>query len=137
MLLSKSGEGDIIIGMGIYDGLKDAASILKEAGKIEQYRQILEVQEKLLEMQGKISELEVENKSLREQFETKGKLVPKDNMYYLNDASGQDGPFCTSCWDSDHKLIRLHVNRDFQSVKCPKCETHARPGRAIVVPGNY
>ena len=38
----------IMPGMGIYDGLKDAASILKEAGKIEQYRQILDVQEKLL-----------------------------------------------------------------------------------------
>jgi TolA-binding protein len=63
--------------MGIYDGLKDAASILKEAGKIEQYRQILEVQEKLLEMQKRIADLEEQNKELRQQLETRGQLHHK------------------------------------------------------------
>lgn len=119
--------------MGLYDGLKDAASVLKEAGKIEQYRQILEVLEKLLEMQKKIGELEADNKDLREQLKIQGKLVPRDNMYYLEEDGVQDGPFCTSCWDSGHKPIRLHISRDFGSATCPTCKTQARPGRAIVV----
>lgn len=118
--------------MGLYDGLKDAAGVLKEAGKIEQYRQILEVLEKLLEMQKKITELEADNKDLREQLKIKGKLVPKENMYYMEVNGDQDGPFCTSCWDSDHKLIRLHISRDFDSAKCPTCKTFARSGHAIV-----
>ena len=116
--------------MGIYDGLKDAASILKEAGKIEQYRQILEVQEKLLEMQKQIVDLQEQNKELRQQLETKDKLVHKDNMYYLG--SEQDGPYCTACWDSEHLLVRLHVHAVSNSAECPKCKTRARPGKAVI-----
>jgi len=122
--------------MGIYDGLKDAASVLKESGKIEQYRQILEVQEKLLEMQKKINELEIDNAELRNQLEIKGKLLPKDNMYYLEQGDGTDGPYCTCCWDSEQVLVRLHINRDFDSAECPKCKTKARAGKAIITPSH-
>ena len=117
-------------GMGIYDGLKDAASILKEAGKIEQYRQILEVQEKLLEMQKKIIDLEEQNRTLRHQLETKGKLLHRNNTYYLDNE--QDGPYCTACWDSEHLLIRLHTHAVSNAADCPKCKTRARPGRAVI-----
>jgi hypothetical protein len=123
-------DSDTMASMGLYDGLKDAASVLKEAGKIEQYRQILEVQEKLLEMQKRISELETENKELHGQLETQARLVAKDNMYWMENG---DGPFCTGCWDSEHKLVRLHINKTFDSAECPKCKTRARPGKAIVV----
>ena len=116
--------------MGIYDGLKDAASILKEAGKIEQYRQILEVQEKLLEMQKRIADLEEQNKALHLQLETKGKLLHRNNMYYLGDE--KDGPYCTACWDSEHLLIRLHVHAVSNSADCPKCKTRARPGKVVI-----
>lgn len=117
-------------GMGIYDGLKDAASILKEAGKIEQYRQILEVQEKLLEMQKRIVDLEEQNKTLRQQLEIKGKLLHRNNMYYLGNE--QDGPYCTACWDSEHLLIRLHTHAVSNAAVCPKCKTHARPGKVVI-----
>ncbi len=119
-----------MLGMGIYDGLKDAASILKEAGKIEQYRQILEVQEKLLEMQKRINDLEEQNKELRQQLETKGKLLHKNNMYYLGNE--QDGPYCTACWDSEHLLIRLHTHAVSNAAECPKCKTRARPGKVVI-----
>ncbi len=120
--------------MGIYEGLKDAAGILKEAGKIEQYQQILDAQEKLFEMQKKIVDLEVDNKKLKEQFEIKGKLVPEDNMYWIEEDGKRDGPFCTCCWDSEYKPIRLHINKDFDSAECPKCKTKARSGKAIIIP---
>jgi cell shape-determining protein MreC len=54
--------------MGIYDTLKSTASVLREADKIEQYRQILDAMEKLLELQNKLAELEKENKSLKEKL---------------------------------------------------------------------
>ena len=58
--------------MSIYDGLKDAARVLQEVGKIEQYKQILEAQEKMLEMQKKITDLEYENKELKDKLDIKG-----------------------------------------------------------------
>ena len=116
-------------GMGIYDGLKDAASILKEAGKIEQYRQILEMQEKLLEMQKKITDLEEQNKELRQQLETKGKLLHKNNMYYLGNE--QDGPDCTACWDLSI-CLSAPPRAVSNAAECPKCKIRARPGRAVI-----
>ena len=43
--------------MAIFDELKSVAGVLQEAGKIEQYRQILDAQKELLEMQKQISDL--------------------------------------------------------------------------------
>ncbi len=108
--------------MGIYDGLKDAAGILKEAGKIEQYRQILEVQEKLLEMQKQISELETENKTLKEKLDTKGQLVFENNSYWLVQGGKNDGPYCSCCWDDNRKTIRMQPCGNPAYFSCPKCE---------------
>lgn len=108
--------------MGIYDGLKDAAGILKEAGKIEQYRQILEIQEKLLEMQNKISELETENRNLKEKLEIKGQLVFENNAYWLVENGEKDGPYCSCCWDDNRKTIRMQPCGNPAYFSCPKCE---------------
>ena len=51
--------------MGIYDAAKDAANVLKEAGKIKEYQQILELLEDLLNKQKKINDLEAENKEFK------------------------------------------------------------------------
>lgn len=76
--------------MGIYDGLKDAAKVLQEAGKIEQYKQILEVQEKMLDMQKQISELEKLNQELTSKLEIKAKLNQQNHAYWDDNS---DGPF--------------------------------------------
>lgn len=44
--------------MGIYDGLRDAAKVLREADKIEQYKEIVTAMEKLKEQQARIATLE-------------------------------------------------------------------------------
>lgn len=108
--------------MGIYEGLKDAAGILKEAGKIEQYRQILEVQEKLLEMQRQISELETENKTLKEKLDIKGQLMFENNSYWLVQDGKKDGPYCSCCWDDNRKTIRMQPCGNPAYFSCPKCE---------------
>jgi hypothetical protein len=118
--------------MGVYEGLKDAAAVLREADKISQYQQILDAQKALLDMQKRIEELEVENKELHKQLETKGKLVAQDNMYWIEEEGKRDGPFCTSCWDSIDKLVRLHVSNDSGAAMCPTCKTLAKHGRAMV-----
>jgi len=107
--------------MGIYDGLKDAASVLKEAGKIEQYKQILEVQEKLLEMQKTISEIEYENKELKEKLKIKENLIFNNQAYWIIDGDKKDGPFCSCCWDDEKKTIRMQPCGNPAFFDCPKC----------------
>ena len=106
--------------MSIYDGLKDAAGILKEACKIEQYRQILYAQEKMLEMQKKIGDLEKENTDLKDKLKTKGNLRLENHAYWMIDNG--DGPFCTRCWDAENKMIRLHPTGNPAFYNCPSCK---------------
>ena len=103
--------------MGIYETLKSTASVLREADKIEQYRQILDAMEKLLEMQNKLAELEKENKLLKEKLKIKDDLTVSNNAYWLK--SNNDGPFCTRCWDKNKELIRMTYENPY--YRCPEC----------------
>lgn len=107
--------------MGIYDVLKDSAGILKEAGKIDQYRQILEVQEKLLDMQKRISDLENENTELRKKFEIQSVIKFENNAYWIGDDKNS-GPLCSRCWDSDRKPIRMQPRGNPTYFDCPNCQ---------------
>ena len=118
--------------MSIIDELKSVGKVLQEAGKIEQYQQILDAQQKLLEMQREIADLEADNKKLREEFEIKEALIPEGNVYWIKKDNGKDGPFCTCCWDSEHKLVRLHKNDSSGKVHCPKCNTTVTAGTVHV-----
>ena len=106
--------------MGIYDAAKDVANVLKEAGKIKEYQQILELLEDLLNKQKKINDLEEENKVLKEKLTNQEELEFINNAYYKK--STKEGPYCTRCWDKHRNLIRINKifpNDDFAS--CPDC----------------
>lgn len=118
--------------MAIFDELKSIGKVLQEAGKIEQYQQILDAQQKLLEMQKKINELEVENKNLRDKLVIKENLILEGNFYWMQKDGLKDGPFCSCCWDSESKLMRLHKNPFSGAISCPKCRTIAKSGSAHV-----
>ena len=109
--------------MVIFDVLKIAAQVLKESGKIEQYKQILEVQKELLEMQNKINELEIENKDLKEKLKIKDNIFFENNAYWIKkENDNKDGPFCTGCWDNNTKLIRLSSTLNKEDFMCPVCK---------------
>lgn len=106
--------------MGVYEAAKDAAKILKEAGKIEEYQKILELLERLLEMQKRIADLEKENLNLNEKFKIKEKLKYKNNSYW----DGEDGPYCSRCWEKNKELLRMHPTCIGSNMaRCPECQT--------------
>jgi hypothetical protein len=117
--------------MGIFDNLKSIGKVLQEAGKIEQYKQILESVQELLEMQKKIEELENENKNLKEKLEIKEKLEydSENNVYWVIKDGKKEGPYCSLCWDDYKKLIHLHNTSQERLWICPKCKTYAGFGR--------
>lgn len=108
--------------MSIFEELKSVASTLQEAGKIEQYRQILEAQKELLQMQKTIADLDVENKELKEKLKIQESLVFKDNAYWINRENKNDGPFCSCCWDDNQKTIRMQPCGNPAYYDCPKCK---------------
>ena len=120
--------------MGIFEEAKTAANILKEAGKIEEYKQILDLLDKLLELQKRCVDLEAENKSLKEKFEVKEKLVYRNNSYWIED----DGPYCSRCWEKNKDLMRMHHGLNDNYAHCPECKSGVNfTGREHVFPDRY
>ncbi|OIP59074.1 MAG: hypothetical protein AUK19_02840 [Candidatus Moranbacteria bacterium CG2_30_45_14] len=109
--------------MAIFDELKSVGKVLQEAGKIEQYQQILEVQEKLLVQQKRIFDLEHENGELKSELKLQSELVFEKNAYWIMKDNKKDGPFCTKCKDSEEKMIRMREG-DYMSgwAYCPGCK---------------
>ena len=112
--------------MGILEELKSVGKFLQEAGKIEQYKQILDAQQRLLEMQKHIDELEATNRGLQGKLNVKESLVVEQNMYWHEKEGERDGPFCTNCWDSEGKLLRLHKSTTHSGIQCPRCKIWTR-----------
>ena len=113
--------------MSIFDALKSIGNILKEAGKIEQYKVILDAQQQLLDMQKRISDLEVENKDLKGKLTIKENLIYENNSYWINKEGKKDGPFCSRCWDKNQVLLRMHPYGRAYS-KCPECKNIVQIG---------
>lgn len=111
-----------------FDEVKAIGKVLQEAGKIEQYQQILELQQQLLDMQKQIYDLEHKNIELTKESEIKSSLIPEGNTYFVENNGSKDGPFCTCCWDPEHKLVRLHQSQISGKVHCPKCNTTVKSG---------
>lgn len=97
----------------------EIAKVLKDAGKIEEYKQILELSEKSLEMQHKIVSLESENRKLKEALEMSKKLKFKNNAYW----DGEEGPFCPGCFDKEKSCIRMTTDPGSSIASCPICKT--------------
>jgi hypothetical protein len=110
--------------MGLFDKLRNIVKVLKEAYKIKEYEKIVDAQQKITEMRQKIFDLEKENKELCDKLEIKGKVVPGDNVYWLEEGANKDGPFCTCCYDSEKKLIRLHKMSHVKVWTCHICKTN-------------
>ncbi|MFA4890887.1 MAG: hypothetical protein WC604_00835 [Candidatus Gracilibacteria bacterium] len=116
--------------MGIYDAAKDAAKILKEAGKIEEYQKILDLIDDLFEKRNEIEKLKEENAKLKDQVKVKDEYIYKNNCYWHKET--KDGPFCSRCFDKHKELIRIHPTFiESNLAVCPECKNSANfTGRA-------
>ena len=115
---------DITGVIGLVQKAKQLADQLKS---LELKEVIVDLQGKLLDLKQEIVQLRDENQRLTEDL--KCALAPpevtlKDGVYY----KGEDGPFCTACYDSGRKMIRVtdvtHDERVVMGIrrKCPACK---------------
>ncbi len=99
--------------MGVIENVKEIANIVRQIDNIELYRQIVDLQGEVVGLVEENGRLKHEVANLKEKLTVKGKLVVKDDCYWLPDDSGNlDGPFCTTCWDTEKQLVRmLHMGQ--------------------------
>lgn len=96
--------------------------VLQEAGKIDLYQQVLEMQAKMNEMQENSHKLKKENRKLKEQADLKKKLKFEENALWMVEGAEKEGPFCSSCMDTDNKLIRMYKSNQEGRFHCPNCK---------------
>lgn len=107
--------------MGLYDAAKDAAKLLKEAGKIEEYQKILDLIDDLFEKRNHIEKLTGENALLKKQLETTNDYFFENNSYWHK--NNKSGPFCSRCFDKYKELIRTIPTYLGSNIsRCPECK---------------
>jgi hypothetical protein len=103
--------------VGIVDTAKDVLTLVQKADNIDLVKQVLALQGDILKMmeenrnfKDQVRSLSAEVTALHEKLRIKGKLIHKQNSYFLqNDDGTEDGPFCSVCQDVDHILVRMHA----------------------------
>lgn len=104
--------------------LKDAEFKLKLADLIEK---LSDAKIQLSEANDTIIDLNSEIRALREKLDQESEVTFKDGHYYLKDPKDGEapGPFCTTCYSSEKKLILLsdlpRQMRQLGNYRCPIC----------------
>lgn len=109
-------------------GYSDLSQLFKDIGAHVKKIKDIDLTNDVLDLQGKMIELFTENQELKQKLadlqendELAKNIVFQDGAYY-NKETGE-GPFCSSCWESNNKLIHLirHVH-GIELSQCPQCK---------------
>ena len=120
--------------MGLYDALKDVASIAQKVGNIELIKGLFDAQQQALDLlkasrekDDEIQQLKDEISRLKSSMQIAGDVVEREGWYFLR---GEDGgrkwpPVCSRCWEVDVRLVHLHSvsSRSRDGVHCPQCKS--------------
>lgn len=103
-------------------GMLDVLGTMKEVGELIVKADNIDLMRRLFDAQTQVAALYEENRALKERLVVRDQLVFRQNTYWR----GEDGPFCSRCWDAESLLMRIHVTEEFDPM-CPKCHTVSSP----------
>jgi len=109
--------------MGILETVKDVAVLVQKADNVELLKKVLDLQTELIELTQEMATLRRELSDATDQLQFQGELRFRDNLYWRVTEGGEEGPFCSRCWDSDRKAIRMH-RREEEKLQCPSCKVY-------------
>lgn len=114
--------------MGALENLKDAVKLAQQLGSIELQQKLIEAQQASLELQEENGKLRKRVSELEDATATRASLEFRDDVYWRVGGVGEEGPFCSVCFDVRGKLVRLHTRGQYWS--CLNCEKSVlRPGQ--------
>lgn len=114
--------------VGIVKHLGSVGKTFTEAEHKVQMAELLfglaSVQTSIAEANTELLKKDEEIRNLKAKLEVVDSLVFKQPFYYrINTAGGEEGPFCSRCYDVGHNLVRLYIeagNAEF--ARCPECK---------------
>jgi regulator of replication initiation timing len=116
--------------LGILDTVKDVITLVQKADNLELVKQVLALQNDIVKMMDENRILKDENRALEEQLQVKQTLSFHDKFYWMPKKEGtEDGPFCPTCQDVDHKLVRATEGPKRGYYFCQACDVKASYGR--------
>lgn len=90
----------------------------------------------ILDLKEEILSLRTENVSLKEELQKQKQynMVFENDLYWnVKENEEKEGPYCTKCWDSQRKSIRMHNSAGSMGTghcyKCPECDTKVYSGQ--------
>lgn len=107
--------------MSLIENIKSIAKTVSDAGNHELYQKLDEVSKEIYELSLENMQLKEELMILKQKQDENAVKVFKDGAYYF----GDDGPYCTNCYDDLGKKIRVHEEDDNMGTiynACPKCK---------------
>jgi hypothetical protein len=115
--------------MSILDNAKGIAEAVHQINNLELYQRVLALHSDIIGVVEENIKLRADIIDLKKKSVIKGKLRAvgqSEVVYYLHEADGtKDGPFCTTCWDVDGKLVRVRDYGD-HSYSCSYCLTRMK-----------
>jgi hypothetical protein len=94
--------------MGVIETAKEAVALVQKLDNIELVKTILSLQQQCYDLVFENRELKEKLLKAEETLSMQTALKFRGNAYWLGAGSEeQDGPICSRCWDSDHKVVRM------------------------------
>jgi hypothetical protein len=100
--------------MDVFSGVKNAIALVVKAKQLADQLKNLELKQVIVDLQSQLVDLKEEIVNFREEnlalkaqvqrLSAAPEVVVRDGLYFKNDG---DGPYCTQCYDSEKKLIRV------------------------------
>jgi hypothetical protein len=120
--------------MGLYEAIKDGVEVARKADNIEVMKQLLDAQKEARDLFEENRRLKEHIRELEKRRDISANLRADGKRYWLRVEKGEDGPFCTTCWDVDGRLVRLTLTSDREDDGtlygfCAYCASGARKGR--------
>ena len=115
--------------MSLLDGLKSASDLALKYKQMDLYEQIVSLREEALALREDNLQLRGELARLRMAEATSQDLVRRGNCYYKTSDTGDEHPYCLTCWDHDRKLISMTLVRGVYEdirVRCGICESRGQ-----------
>jgi hypothetical protein len=112
--------GKVRLVVGVIDTVKDVATLVQKFDNMDLIKRMIELQQQVHELVTENLQTKEENRIFKEKLTTREQLVFKKNAYW----HGEDGPFCSRCFDADGLVLRMHVRSGYEP-QCPKCKTCA------------
>jgi len=108
--------------VGLIETVTDVVKLAQKLDNIELNNTILSLQTQIMELLAEKQQLLDQVRECRKKMALKQALVYRDNAYWLPmKGGGEQGPYCTRCWDEYQLTIRrLHVR--YEWFYCPKCK---------------